>query len=57
MGWEQRTLEVVGRVSRHGSDRDRLDDSAWTEFRDRVSAIAREHRYAELGLDVIGSDE
>lgn len=55
MGWTQVKLEVVGRVSSHNSDQDRLDDSAWEEFCDRVQMIAREHRYADLGLDAWSS--
>lgn len=45
-------MEAIGRVSSHNSDQDRIDDEAWDEFCDRVKAIAREHRYESLGIDV-----
>lgn len=47
-------MEVAGRVSRHNSDNDVLDDGLWEEFCHRVRMIAREHRYERLGLDVFG---
>lgn len=52
MGWEQTRLEVHARLSKHNSDQDRKDLADWAEFTDRVNAIAREHRYAALDLEV-----
>lgn len=52
MGWARVHLEVTGSVSAHNSDQDIADDAAWEEFCHRVEAIAREHRYEALKLDV-----
>lgn len=51
MGTTQAKLEVYAYLSSHNSDQDRLDDSAWEEFCNRVEAIAREHRYDAIRLD------
>lgn len=52
MGREQVRMEVHALVSRHNSDQDRKDKADWDEFVDRVNAIAREHRYSALDLEV-----
>lgn len=52
MGWERVTMTATGQVSRHNGDQDRLDDAAWEEFCERVRAIAAEHRYDSLEIDV-----
>ena len=54
MGWDQKKAEIIGHVSRHNSDQDRKDDADWEEFIERVRAISKEHRYADLELDVFG---
>lgn len=53
MGVDRRTLQIDGYVSRHNSDQDRLDDSQWQEFVDRVALIAREHRYDSLDINIV----
>lgn len=55
MGWDRVRLEITGQVSRHNSDQDLKDDAAWEEFANRVRAIASEHRYADLDLEVYGA--
>lgn len=54
MGWDRVSMEVHGHTSAHNSDQDAIDDALWDEFTHRVQAIAREHRYASLDLDVWG---
>lgn len=54
MGWDSRTLEITGHVSRHNSQQDKDDDADWEEFVERVNCIAKEHRYEKLNLMVIG---
>lgn len=56
MGWTLYEMRVSARLSSHNSPQDGMDESAWQEFQDRVEAIAREHRYADISLDVIRSD-
>jgi hypothetical protein len=52
MGWDRRTVVVTGRVSRHNSEQDRIDDDLMEEFTGRVRAITREHRYSSLQLEM-----
>lgn len=54
MGWDTKMLSVHARVSNHGSDQDRKDEADWNEFVCRVKAIAREHRYNDIDIDVMG---
>ena len=54
MGWDTRSLTVNARVSSHNSDRDVADNADWEEFVSRVKAIAKEHRYDGIQLDVMG---
>lgn len=53
MGREQRRIEVHAYLSRHNSDQDRKDDADWEELRNRIEAICREHRYADLNVQVM----
>lgn len=54
MAWDMVRMEVHGHTSAHNSDQDEVDDSLWEEFARRVEAIAAEHRYASLRLEVYG---
>lgn len=52
MGWTQVRTEIYAHLSSHNSEQDGIDDDLWEEFSDRVKAIAAEHRYKSLGIDV-----
>lgn len=54
MGSTQVRMEITGYRSSNNSDQDRKDSADWEEFVERVKLIAREHRYADLNLDVYG---
>jgi hypothetical protein len=53
MGWDQKEMRIVGRVSNHNSDQDVKDEADWEELKDRISHIIKEHRYEALNIDIL----
>lgn len=52
MGRKHFDMQIDCSVSNHNSDQDLKDEASWEEFVNRVKAIASEHRYAEIGIEV-----
>lgn len=50
MGWERKTIEISGSVSRHNSERDDRDDALWAELTGRLRMIVDDPRYEPLML-------
>lgn len=52
MGRKHLDMQIDCSVSNHNSEQDQKDEAAWEEFVNRVKAISREHRYAEIDIEV-----
>ena len=57
MGWDRKSIEIVGHVSRHNSPRDERDDALWADLVRRVREIADDPQYADLNILTSGHDE
>lgn len=53
MGYETRQITVIGRISRHNSEQDRIDEDLLEELENRILMIIKEHRYTSLSLDIM----
>lgn len=50
MGYEQKSVTIIGRVSRHNSWRDRRDDALWDGFIEALDALMHDPLWAALDL-------
>lgn len=50
MGWDTVGWSVAGRVSRHNSPDDEIDDELWEDFLKRAKELRDEPKYERLGL-------
>lgn len=51
MGRDIKRMEISATTSAHNSDQDRKDKADWEEFKERVRAIAKEHRYKDIHIE------
>lgn len=54
LGWHGRSVSIYGRVSRHYSDQDEIDDKLWEDFKKRVMEIIEDKKYDSLFFEVDG---
>ncbi len=48
MGYDTVSWQVHGRVSRHNSHRDAVDNTAWNALTEELAAICEKPEYAEV---------
>lgn len=51
MGYDQVQGSIVGRVSRHNSERDDDDNALWNEMTDRLRTVLADPKYNEVVMD------
>lgn len=48
MGYDQRKLMIVARVSRHNDERDEEHDRLWEKLREEVETLCERPEYQEI---------
>jgi len=54
VGWEQKTITILGLVSRHNSEHDREDDELWADAQKRIGEIVEDPKYGDINLEASG---